>query len=568
MKKNKNVKHLSNNLRIFLVIIIIVAIITPVIVFLLIYLIKPRPDETYMVEMRDGVHLATDVYLPKGDGPFPVIFYRTPYNKNTDQGPLDLMKYGVAIVAQDSRGCHNSEGDYAAFGTDGIDSFDTIQWMKTQTWFNGIYATFGGSARGITQYMQVPYLNDLSAQYIEVATPNLFSQALFQGGAPRKMLAENWLTGIGHGEYYETIFDGISYNSTFAKAHRIEETDYSNVVWPAIHKGGWFDCFGQGIIDGFMGYQYSGGEGGKNNSNLIMGPWTHDSGNNKVGELTFPDNAIYTPYSSELTNAFLAEALLNTLEYGNRRDYPTVIYYVMGDTNQASSLWNQWAASDVWPVPYSNQYYYLQTDNTLNTLTPSESRNYAYSFDPSNPVTTRGGANLLTENRGPFDQRTVESGRTDIVSFEYPISESFLVTGHLEASLYVTSDCFDTDFTVKLMDVYPDGSAYNLCDGIIRMRYRNGMEEAELMDGSGSTVYNAIIDLWSTSYYFAEGHILKISISSSNFPRFDVNPNTGAPIAPVTETTQYLVANNSIIVSPEYPSALILPIPSAPPNYI
>lgn len=561
-------KPLKKNIRILIVVLIIVAIITPIIVLVTLYLIKPRPDEKYMVEMSDGIHLATDVYLPKGEGPYPVIFYRTPYNKDTDQGPLDFMKYGVAIVTQDSRGCNSSEGEYAAFGTDGVDSFDTIQWLKTQTWFNGTYATFGGSARGITQYMQVPYLTDLSAQFIEVATPNLYSQALFQGGAPRKMLAENWLTGIGHGDYYQTIFDGILSNSNFAKTHRIEEADYSNVTWPAIHKGGWFDCFGQGIIDGFMGYQYSGGEGGKDNSYLIMGPWTHDSGNNKVGELTFPDNAKYTPYSSELTNAFLAEALLNTLEYGNRRDYPNIIYYVMGDTLETSPIWNQWATSEVWPVPFSNQKYYLQLDNSLNTSIPTGSRTYSYSFDPSNPINTLGGANLLTGNRGPYDQRAVESGRTDIISFEYPISEAFLVTGHIFADIYVTSDCIDTDFTVKLMDVYPDGSAYNLCDGVLRMRFRNGMEEAKFMDGSNSTVYNALIDLWSTSYFFAEGHILKISISSSNYPRFDVNPNSGSTIAPFTETTPYLVANNSIIVSPEYPSALILPIPSASPSYI
>lgn len=567
MKKNKNVKHLSNNLRIFLVIIIIVAIITPAIVFLLIYLIKPRPDETYMVEMRDGVHLATDVYLPKGEGPFPVILYRTPYNKISDNGPLNLMEYGVAIVTQDSRGCHNSEGNYTAFGTDGIDSFDTVSWMNTQPWFNGIYATYGGSARGITQYMQVTYLNDIRAQYIEVATPDLHSQALFQGGAPRKMLAENWLKGIGHGDYYQTIFEGISSNSDFAEQHRINQEDYSKVTWPAIHKGGWFDCFGQGIIDGFMGYQYGGGEGGKDNSKLIMGPWTHDLGNNQVGDLIFPENSKYAPISSELTNSLLAEALLGTLEYGDRRNYPNVIYYVMGDTSESSELWNRWATSDVWPIPHSNYSLYLQADNSLKGVISSQTLSYSYSFDPSSPVTTLGGANLITQNRGSYDQREVESGRQDIISFNYPVNHSLLITGRIYAELYITSDCLDTDFTAKLIDVYPDGREYNISDGIIRMRYRNGMEEAELMDGSNSTVYQAIIDLWSTSYYFSEGHTLKVSISSSNYPRFDVNPNTGLAILPFNENTEYKVANNSIIVSPEYPSSIILPIPQASPDF-
>jgi len=521
-----------------------------------------------MVEMSDGVLLATDVYLPEGDGPFPAVLYRTPYNKDEDPGPLDLLEYGIAVVAQDNRGCYASEGEYSAFGTDGADAYDTVQWMKSKSWFNGKYATYGGSARGITQYMQVPYLQDVSAQYIEVATPNVYEQGLFQGGAPRKMLAENWLNSIGHGDYYPTIFEGISSEGDYAAAHRLSPSDYANVTWPAIHKGGWYDCFGQGIIDGFLGYQYGGGEGGRGNSKLIMGPWTHALGSRNVGDLTFPENASYAPYSSDLFNTMYAEQLLQTLEYGNYRDFPNVTYYVMGDTQHSSTLWNQWATSEVWPIAYSDRRYYLQTDGSLATSVPSTSRNYSYDFDSSDPVVTLGGANLYSTNRGAFDQCVVENGRSDIVTFDVPITEALLVTGRITASLYVTSDCLDTDFTVKLMDVYPDGSAWNIADGIVRMRYRNGMAEAELMDGTGATVYQALVDLWSTSYYFNEGHTLRISITSSNFPRFDLNPNTGAIITPITELTPYLVAHNTIIVSPDYPSVLILPIPTDAPNYV
>lgn len=561
-------KSINKRWRIIIAILVVIVLIVPLIVYVACNLIKERPNETVMIEMSDGVRLATDVYLPKGEGPFPVILYRTPYDKNSDMGPIDLREYGIAIVTQDSRGCHASEGEYAAFGTDGSDAYDTVEWLKTQSWFNGRYATYGGSARGITQYMQVPYLTDIGAQFIEVATPDLYSQALYQGGATRKMLAENWLNGIDHGDYYYTIFDGIASDSEFAVSHRIDPTEFSNVTWPAIHRGGWYDCFGQGTIDGFMGYQYGGGEGGMGNSKLIMGPWTHAICHPEVGELTFPENARTTPYWSELFNGMFGEALLNTTQYGDWRSVPNAIYYVMGDTDVTSPYWNRWATSDVWPVPYSDQCLYLQGDNTLSASASSSYREYSYDYDPHNPVTTLGGANLLTTNRGAYDQRAIESGRSDIVSFDYRVTEPLLITGRISAVIYVTSDCIDTDFTVKLMDVYPDGREINIADGIVRMRYRNGMDTAEFMDGSGETVYQAAIDLWSTSYYFSEGHNLKISISSSNYPRFDVNTNTGGDITSVTESTPYIIANNSIIISSEYPSRLILPVPTAAPNYV
>ncbi len=523
---------------------------------------------TYMVPMRDNVRLATDVYLPEGNGPFPVILYRTPYDKDTDPGPLYVLQYGVGLVAQDHRGCHASEGEYTAFGADGQDANDTVAWLKTQPWFNGYYASMGGSARGITQYMQVPYLDDIRCQYIEVATPDLFSIGLFQGGTPRKMLAENWLTGVGHSDYYyDTVFDDLSPTGQFAMDHRIDPWEWANVTWPAIHRGGWFDCFGQGILDGFSGYQYHGGDGGKGQSKLIMGPWTHDLGNSNPGELHFPSNAQGDPSSSQIFEAMFAERLLGRTEYGDYRTMPNVTYYVMGDTGETSTLWNHWATADQWPIPYSNKTLFFQPDTSMTNVNASSARNYTYIFDPRDPVTTVGGANLMTNNRGPFDQRAVELTRTDILRFDYPVTAPFLVTGRIWAHLFITSNCTDTDFTVKLMDVDSDG-AWLLCDGVIRMRYRDGMVSEKLMNGSNQTVYEAWVDLWSTSYCFNVGHTLRISVSSSNYPRFDVNPNTGAPILPVNETTTMYTAQNTVLVSPAYQSGLILPVPTAAPFYV
>jgi predicted acyl esterase len=529
---------------------------------------KAPQNTLYMVPMRDGVRLATAVYLPEGNGPFPIVLYRTPYNKDHDPGPLDYRKYGVGIVSQDHRGCHASEGKYTGFGSDGADANDTIEWLKTQPWFNGFYASYGGSARGITQYMQVPFLDDLRCQYIEVATSDLFGIAMFQGGAPRKMLAENWLTGIGQADYYAKIFEDLSPDGPFAVDHRIDSWEWDNVTWPAIHRGGWFDCFGQGTINGFMGYQYFGGEGGRGQSKLIMGPWTHDLGNNKPGNLLFPTNAKSDPTSGRLFEAMFAERLLNTTAYGDYRTMPNVTYYVMGDTHVQSALWNRWATADGWPIPHTNRTLYFQANSSLAVASPTDAKNFTYLFDPKNPVATLGGANLRTDNRGSFDQREIETGRSDILHFDYPVTEPFLFTGNLWAHLFVTSNCTDTDFTVKLMDVAPDGSAWLLCDGIVRMRYREGMAQELFLDGSNQTVYDAWVDLWSTSYYFNTGHTLRVAVSSSNYPRFDVNPNTGGRIQPVDSNTPVKIAQNSVIVSAVYPSAIILPIPNQLPNYV
>lgn len=525
---------------------------------------------TYMIEMRDGVRLATDVYLPSNsDAPFPVVLFRTPYGKSETLDNVGFfLEHDIAVIGQDHRGCYESEGNYTCFASDGADAFDTIEWLKEQEWFNGRYATFGGSARGITQYRQVTHLEDIACQAISIATPDLYCQAMFQGGVPRKMLGESWLGHIGHEDYYDIIIENPLSSSQFAIDHRIAESDFNNVNWPSIHKGGWYDVFSQGIVDGFTGYQYSGGVGGAENAHLIMGPWTHNLNNNPEGDLLYPVNAQHDPNYGRIFNAMFAEGLLNNIEYGNHQNMPAVTYYVMGDVEATSNQWNQWAISDVWPIPYTNQSFYLQADNSLTNTPAIAQANTSYNFDPFNPVPTLGGANLIENNRGPFDQNEIEETRTDVIQFEKTISEPLLVTGRIWTKLYVTSNCTDTDFTAKLMDVYPDGKSILICDGIIRMRFRNGQQEEELLDGTESTIYECNIDLWSTSYIFNTGHKIRLSISSSNHPRFDVNPNTGEEIQKVNEETNTKIAKNTIMISSQYNSCLILPKPINLPNFI
>ncbi|TFF84941.1 CocE/NonD family hydrolase, partial [Candidatus Heimdallarchaeota archaeon] len=516
----EKVKALSPAVKILLVFGMILIIATPIAIY---FVTKNSPyplKATYMVKMRDGIKLATDVYLPEEDGSFPFILFRTPYGKAEASSMAEFYsENGIGFISQDHRGCHASEGEYTLFGSDGPDAQDTINWMKEQNWFNGKVATEGGSARGITQYMQVPYVDDLQCQAITIATPKLYTQAIFQGGAPRKMLGENWLNGIGQGHYYDYLFNFPLSSSNFAHQHQIDPWEWGNVTWPSMHLGGWYDCFSQGIIDGYMGYQYHGGVGGKGNAKLIIGPWTHGIDSNPEGELQYPEN-LKDPMSTDIFNAMFAEKLLDSNEYGDYRTFPNVTYYVMGDTTAQSNQWNRWATSSVWPIPYTNRSYYLQPDQTLDIDLPSSSTECTYHYDPMNPVETRGGANLMDNNRGPYDQNPVEDGREDIIQFDYSVTEPLLVTGRITVNLFITSNCTDTDFTAKLMDVHPDGRSMLITDGIVRMRSRAGQDKAVFMDGSDSTIYECNIDLWSTSYFFNSGHKIRLSISSSNYPRF------------------------------------------------
>jgi putative CocE/NonD family hydrolase len=317
-----------------------------------------------------------------------------------------------------------------------------------------------------------------------------------------------------------------------------------------------------------MGYQCHGGVGGAGHAKLIIGPWDHDTAGRYKGDLLFPENAAASPHGSDLYTAMFAERLLGVTDYGDYRDFPAVTYYVMGDVNETSTSWNRWAAADDWPIAHTNLTLQLGAANALLTGVQSPATSYSYDFNPMDPVLTLGGNNLRRENRGPWDQRPVSAGRDDIIDFAYAIDEPLLITGRVWCRVFVSSNCTDTDVTAKLIDVYPDGREVNVLDGIVRMRFRNGQDAEVLMDGSGATVYEAWIDLWSTAYVFNADHTLKLSLSSSNYPRFDVNANTGADIVPMSEEVDYHVAHNTIHASAAHPSALVLPVPTVSPTFL
>jgi putative CocE/NonD family hydrolase len=411
--------------------------------------------------------------------------------------------------------------------------------------------TFGPSALGINQYLMAgTNPPNLGGQFIMVATPNLHKHAIFQGGQFRKALVEGWLEDQGATYVLGEIFENENYSLEFWTNVSLED-NWQDVNVPAMHLGGWYDIFLQGIIDGFLGYQNLGGPGAKGKSKLIMGPWTHDGYIEKnQGDLVYPSNSlgIWT------LRMFKHLLLQYTMDKSTCFDeWPTVIYYVLGDVDDKNAPGNEWRYADDWPISATDRNWYLHEDGLLSTDTPENYDSITYLYDPLNPVPTRGGQNLNIK-RGPCDQQGVES-RDDVLVFTSDIlTEPYEATGPIKARLFVSSDCPDTDFTVKLTDVYPDGRSMLITDGIIRMRNRNGTDHWELLQPG--VIYDVEVDLWSTSYIWNSGHRIRIAISSSNFPRFLSNPNTADGIY---KNTTYNIASNTIYLDNTHPSCIILP---------
>ncbi len=510
-----------------------------------------------MVPMRDGVQLATDVYVKQPSQQHGAILIRTPYNKDALVFiGMNWAQNGWPTVVQDMRGRFASEGIDTVFRSDHTDGPDTLAWVTQQPWSNGKVATFGGSALGITQYMTAgANPPQLACQYIQVATPDMYTHAIYPGGEFRKNLIEEWLKGQGSTYILPELWAHENYSMDYWTNVSLQDK-WDQVNVPAIHIGGWYDIFTQGTIDGFLGYQHQGGPGAQGKSKLIIGPWTHGgAGTTKQGELTYPENSLDN-FSQALFWQMINEYTMNgPTDYDT---WPAVTYYVMGDVTDPNASGNEWRYADDWPVLSVERAWYLQADGSLQTTLPAQDQQFSYFYDPANPVPTVGGGNLNIP-AGPFDQRSVEN-RSDVLIFTSPVLDTpYEATGPIIARLFVSSECPDTDFTVKLTDVYPDGRSMLITDGILRMRNRNGFDHWELMEPG--TIYPVEIDLWSTSYVWNTGHQIRVAVSSSNYPRCLNNPNTADGIY---KNTTSAVAHNSLYVDAVHCSCLLLP--EIPPN--
>jgi len=488
---------------------------------------------TEMVPMRDGAELAADIWLPEGEGPWPTILVRDVYGRA--QWHPFCVPWGYALVVQDLRDVYETDGW-------GVlqDGYDTVEWIAAQPWSNGRIATYGGSGRGLPENLLAgSYPPHLVCQYIYWAPSDFYSQWAYHGGVFKKNDCEGWANWYGFPDKPATWIAHPSYDSYWASMN--SDTRASGMTYPALHVGGWYDMFSQGTLNAFMERQHNGGVGSRGNQKLIMGTGGHAGWPQTRGDIDLIQEGrdFFDYWMKGVNNGWM--------------DRPAVRYYVMGDIDgDPSAPGNEWREADDWPIPYVNLSLYLNGAGL--TMEPGSDSNRSYVYDPKNPVPTRGGNNLHLPG-GPMDQRPVESRDDVLVYSTDPLPVPVEITGRVRMQLFASSSCPDTDFMVKLTDVYPDGRSINVLDGAIRARYRESLEYEKLMEPG--KIYEFWIDLWSTSIIFNRGHRIRVDISSSNDPRFDPNPNTGHPLRADDETR---VANNTIFAGTSYPSRILLPL--------
>jgi putative CocE/NonD family hydrolase len=530
-----------------------------------------------MVEMRDGIKLSTDIYLPDGDGAYPVQLIRSPYSITDirDHHALGIAAEGFITVRQDCRGCNWSEGEFHPMINEAFDGEDTLNWIVEQDWCDGRIILIGGSYCGSTQWMAGwsghPALIGLTPA---VAGTNIHDSTLYSGGAFQLNTAIGW----GLSRVNSRLEDVVPLNEEKLTWHLplidiVHEADrelpfwnswighpdysdywqaidlnlhYSQVKVPALISGGWYDIYSKQTLESFSGMQQQAGtEAARQFSRCIVGPWGHSLGGRVTGELDFGEVAELDLMAIQKQ---FKDNLLEDSSKDPLPDMPSLRIFVMGK--------NYWRDEESWPLPNTDlRNIYLRKDNCLSYELPAEDEGVdTYIYDPANPVPTLGG-NVLCLPSGPFDQTEIET-RDDVLVFSSDILEDELeVIGNIKVVLYAATDVKDTDFTAKLVDVYPDGRAINLCNGIIRARYRNSHETQELLEPG--QVYEYEIDCWVTANVFLPGHQIRLEISSSNFPQFDRNPNTGNPFGLDAEMK---VANQIIYHSAKYPSRIILPV--------
>jgi len=552
----------------YILLIFLIAFPSTVIIGTGIYEVQEK--QTFMVPMRDGINLATDVYFAPGSfgAPRPVILVRTPYGKSgwaqEIYSPIYLLQ-DYHLVIQDLRGTYDSEGgnDFLLFVNSYKDGVDTIEWLMNKNWCNKKIASAGLSALCLNQYYYAGMGPEgLLAQQLWFGTPEMFDHAIFQGSY-HKSSVETWIksTSPSNWEYQvDTLFSktipkkDILYNSTSLSIPI--GPHYSNVSVYGIHVGGWYDHFLQGTLDGYVGYDDFGATRARGHQKLVMGPWTHGSiYGGQQGELRYPDNSNGFDLLIDWETKIFDEAFLGIpADWTGAR----VAYYLMGDVDSASEDWNYWRYAYDWPLDHINDAWYFTADEGLSKISAgSENKNFSYSYDPRSLVPNLGGQNQPFDLAGPMDQRSIES-RSDVLVFETPVlTETVETVGRIWGNLFVSSNCTDTDFTIKLTDVYPDGRSMLVTDGSLTVRYRYNYTSEVLMSGNQNDVYELLIDCWSSAYSFAPGHKIRVVISSSNYPRFAANPNTGAPLA-----RDYLIsniANNTLLVGPSYNSNIVLP---------
>jgi putative CocE/NonD family hydrolase len=546
-------------------------------------------------KMRDAVTLRADVYRPKADGKFPVLLVRTPYDKQWIDGfGQKAAARGYVVIAQDVRGRFASEGEWYPFKYESQDGYDTVEWAATLPYANGKVGMFGGSYVGATQFLAAiagpPHLAGICPT---VTASNYHDGWTYQGGAFEQWFNESWTTGLaentmrrrlgqkadalggtkvlplisypvleppsaeGLAPYFKDWLAHPNFDE-YWKQLSIED-HYAQIQVPVFSMGAWYDIFLGGSLKNYVRLKTEAGtEAARKGQRLVVSVGGHagESSSGKVGAVEFGNKL---PSDGDELTLRWYDWLLKGEANGVEKEKPVKIF-VMGK--------NEWREEDDWPPARArNTKYYLHSagaanglggNGSLSTLAPADEKPDQYVYDPNDASPTIGGplcCGALPTGIGPEDQRPAEA-RGDVLVYTTPaFAKDTEVTGPVSLDLYVSSSALDTDFTGMLVDVWPNGFAQNLTSGILRLRYRNSQEKPELAN-PGET-YHITVDLWATSNVFLAGHKLRLEVSSSNFPRFDRNLNTGEEQA---RGTRMVKAANVIYHDKLRPSALVVPI--------
>ncbi len=562
-------------------------------------------DRNVSMKTRDGVVLRADIYRPAGDAKLPVLLERTPYDKaGGDDFGHTAARRGYLVVIQDVRGRYASEGDWYPFRYESNDGYDTVEWAAALPHSNGKVGMFGGSYVGATQMLAaISHPPHLAGICPWVTASNYHENWTYQGGAFEQWFNESWTSGLAQNTleraihagtnamigssvlplreyplfnmplpsdpgaltaqlapYFRDWLDHPAYDS-FWKAWSIEE-QYGSIQIPALTMAAWYDIFQGGSLRNYEGLTaHAGNARAREQQRLIVAIGGHSGGGRVIGSVDFGEAA------AEFDDNTSMLAWYDYLLQGKTNEFSTnkrVKIFVMGK--------NQWRWEDQWPLQRAVETRYaLRSDGKANTASgdgvlaisgdaqgPNAEHPDSYVYDPMDPVPTVGGPLCCDSARlapGPRDQRVVEDRADVLVYSTPPLSGDLEVTGPITLDLYASSTAPDTDFTAKLVDVGPDGLARNLTEGILRARYRESTEKARWIEPGKPLEYR--IDMWSTSNVFLKGHRIRLEVSSSNFPRFDRNLNTGGDPSVSKEARK---ATNTVYHSKKYPSALVLPV--------
>ena len=561
-------------------------------------------DKDVAMKTRDGVTLRADVYRPDAPGRFPVLLSRLPYDKHLRRRPGDIdvfVERGYVVIMQDTRGRFASDGDeYYPLTWEAQDGYDAVEWAAGLPYADGRVGTMGQSYLGATQYLLAPTRPPHLRASFPASAPADFHQCwvYHSGGAfelgwqipyailmARDTIARRGLTRSLWPELERELApaptpwapplspEAYRRLPLMAWAERLEPVarylaeylrhpedgpawwrinvarQHRQVAVPMYHVTSWYDIFLHGGIANFRGLRAEAmTETARAAQKLLIGPWAHlfpytSPTSTGTGDIDFGPAALIDLHEIQLR---WFDHWLKGIDTGIL-DEPPVKIFVMGD--------NRWRDEHEWPLARTRYTpFYLHRDGVLSPEAPREEQADHFVYDPDDPVPTRGG-NTLILAMGVQDQRPVETRADVLVYTSAVVTDALEVTGPLVVTLYAASSAPDTDFTAKLVDVRPDGYAQNLADGIVRARYRDSRVAPTLLTPAEVSPFT--IDLWATSHVFLPGHRIRVEISSSNFPRFDRNLNTGEDQA---TCTQWQAARQTILHDQRYPSHIVLPV--------